>query len=74
MLGGAFCIRLRALIIVHLFGATVVNLFRSRRRLEVENLFLRHQLNHAMILPHRANPRGYDFRERQGCSWIFGGH
>jgi hypothetical protein len=20
-----------------------------------------------MILPHRANPRGYDFRERQGC-------
>jgi hypothetical protein len=21
--------------------------------------------DHAMILPHRANPRGYDFRERQ---------
>jgi hypothetical protein len=36
------------LVILHLLGATVVNLFRSRRRLEVENLFLRHQLNIAL--------------------------
>jgi hypothetical protein len=32
----------------------VANLFRSRRRLEVENLFLRHQLNIALRgAPHR---------------------
>jgi hypothetical protein len=31
------------LVILHLLGATVVNLFRSRRR-----LFLRHQLNIAL--------------------------
>ena len=30
------------LAIVHLLGTFVVNLFKSRRRLEVENLFLRH--------------------------------
>jgi hypothetical protein len=28
----------------HLLGTLVVSLFKSRRRLEVENLFLRHQL------------------------------
>ncbi len=33
------------LAILHLFGTFVLNLFKSRRRLEVENLFLRHQLN-----------------------------
>jgi hypothetical protein len=32
------------LAILHLLGTFVANLFRSRRRLEVENLFLRHQL------------------------------
>jgi hypothetical protein len=31
--------------IVHLLGMYVADLFKSRRRLEVENLFLRHQLN-----------------------------
>jgi transposase InsO family protein len=31
--------------IVYLFGTYVANLFKSRRRLEVENLFLRYQLN-----------------------------
>jgi hypothetical protein len=36
------------LAILHLLGTFVANLFRSRRRLEVENLFLRHQLNIAM--------------------------
>ena len=33
------------LAIVHLLGMYVADLFKSRRRLEVENLFLRHQLN-----------------------------
>jgi hypothetical protein len=33
------------LAILHLLGTFVLNLFKSRRRLEVENLFLRHQLN-----------------------------
>ena len=36
------------LAILHLLGTVVVNLFRSGRRLEVENLFLRHQLNIAL--------------------------
>jgi hypothetical protein len=30
---------------LQLLGTFVANLFRSKRRLEVENLFLRHQLN-----------------------------
>jgi len=33
------------LAILHLLGTFISNLFKSRRRLEVENLFLRHQLN-----------------------------
>jgi hypothetical protein len=36
------------LAILHLLGTFVANLFKSRRRLEVENLFLRHQLNIAL--------------------------
>ena len=39
------------LALLHLFGVLVANRFRSRRRLEIENLFLRHQLN---ILQRRA--------------------
>jgi len=35
-------------------GMFVVDLFKSRRRLEAENLFLRHQLNIAL---RRAPPR-----------------
>ena len=44
------------LAIVHLLGTYVANLFKSRRRLEVENLFLRHQLNIALRrrLPRRV--------------------
>jgi hypothetical protein len=42
----------------HLLVTFVANLFRSRRRLEVENLFLRHQLNIAMRrAPHRLRLR-----------------
>jgi hypothetical protein len=33
------------LAIVHLFGTYFANLFKSRRWLEAENLFLRQQLN-----------------------------
>jgi hypothetical protein len=49
------------LAIVHLLGTYVANLFKSRRRLEVENLFLRHQLNIALRrrLP-RLRLRGSD--------------
>jgi hypothetical protein len=36
------------LAILHLLGTSVANLFKSPRRLEVENLFLRHQLNVAL--------------------------
>jgi hypothetical protein len=33
------------LAILHTLGMFIVDLFKSRRRLEAENLFLRHQLN-----------------------------
>jgi hypothetical protein len=49
------------LAILNLLGTFVVNLFRSRRRLEVENLFLRHQLNIALRrAPHRLRLHGSD--------------
>jgi hypothetical protein len=38
----------------HLLWMSVANLFKSRRRLEAENLFLRHQLNVAL----RRAPHG----------------
>jgi transposase InsO family protein len=47
------------LAILHLLGTFVANLFKSRRRLEVENLFLRHQLNLAL----RCRPRHLRLRE-----------
>ena len=40
--------------ILHALGMFVVDLFKSRSRLEAENLFLRHQLNIAL---RRAPPR-----------------
>ena len=40
--------------ILHAFGLFVADLFKSRSRLEAENLFLRHQLN---IVLRRAPPR-----------------
>jgi hypothetical protein len=33
------------LILIHLIGTFIANLFKTRCRLEAENLFLRHQLN-----------------------------
>jgi hypothetical protein len=38
----------------HLLAMAIINPFRSRRRVEIENLFLRHQLNIAL---RRAPPR-----------------
>src|SRR5690242_13464105 len=40
--------------ILHALGMFVADLFKSRSRLEAENLFLRHQLT---IAPRRAPPR-----------------
>jgi hypothetical protein len=40
--------------ILHLLVMFVADIFKSRRRLEAENLFLRHQLNIAL---RRAAPR-----------------
>jgi hypothetical protein len=47
--------------IIYLLGTFIADLLKSRRRLEVENLFLRHQLN--IILrrpPQRLRLRGSD--------------
>ena len=47
--------------ILHPLATFVGNLFRSRRRLEIENLFLRHQLNIAMRrAPRRLRLHGSD--------------
>ena len=44
--------------IIHLLAAFVADLFKSRHRLEVENLFLRHQLNIAL----RRSPKRLQLR------------
>jgi hypothetical protein len=47
--------------ILHALGMFVVDLFKSRWRLEAENLFLRHQLNNALRrAPTRFRLRGSD--------------
>jgi hypothetical protein len=49
------------LAIFHLLAMFVADLFKSRRRLEAENLFLRHQLNIALRrTPPRLRLRGSD--------------
>ena len=49
------------LAIVHLLGSLLADLFKSRSRLEAENLFLRHQLNIALRrAPPRLRLRGSD--------------
>ena len=45
---------------LRLLGTFVANLFKSRRRLELENLFLRHQLNIALRRAPRLRLRGGD--------------
>jgi hypothetical protein len=47
--------------ILHALGMFVANMFKSRWRLEAENLFLRHQLNIALRqAPPRLRLRGSD--------------
>src|SRR3984893_2438922 len=49
------------LVILHLAVMFVADIFKSRRRLEAENLFLRHQLNIALRrAPARLRLRGSD--------------
>jgi hypothetical protein len=52
-------------------GAFVANLFRSRRRLEIENLFLRHQLNIALgSTPRHRRLRGSDRVLLVWMTWV----
>jgi hypothetical protein len=48
------------LAILHLLGTFVANLFKSQHRLELENLFLRHQLNIALRRAPHLRLRGDD--------------
>ncbi len=58
------------LAILHLLGAIIANLFKSQRRLEAENLFLRHQLNIALRRAlHRPRLRDSD---RAVMVWLTG--
>src|SRR6266536_5998512 len=62
------------LAILYLLGTFVANLFTSRRRLEVENLFLRHQLNIALRrTPHRLRLRGSDRALLVWMTWLWRG-
>src|SRR2546429_2204133 len=60
------------LAILHLLGTSVANLFKSRRRLEVENLFLRHQLSIALRrAPPRLRLRGSDRALLVWMTWLW---
>jgi putative transposase len=60
------------LAILHLLATFVVNLFRSRRRLEIENLFLRHQLNIALRrVPRRLRLHGSDRALLVWITWVW---
>jgi transposase InsO family protein len=56
----------------HLLAMFVVNPFRSRRRVEIENLFLRHQLNIALRrAPHRLRLRTSDRTFLVLMTWLW---
>src|SRR5262249_43684438 len=58
--------------ILRTLGMFVANVFRSRRRLQVENLFLRHQLNIALRgAPHRLRLRGSDRTLLVWMTWLW---
>jgi len=60
------------LAILHLIGIFGANLFKSQRQLEVENLFLRHQLNVALRhVPHRPRLRGSDRALMAWLTWLW---
>ena len=57
---------------LQLLGTFVASLFKSRRRLEVENLFLRHQLNIALRgAPRRLRLRGSDRALMVWMTWLW---
>ncbi len=57
---------------LQLLGTFVANPFRSRRRLEVENLFLRHQLNIALRgAPHCLQLHGSDRALLVWMTWLW---
>ena len=57
---------------LQLLGTFVANLFKSRRRLEVENLFLRHQLNIGLRgAPRRLRLRGSDRALMVWMTWLW---
>src|SRR5512139_2062010 len=58
--------------ILQLLTAFVANLFRSRRQLEIENLFLRHQLHIALRrVPHRLRLSGSDRALLVWMTWLW---
>jgi transposase InsO family protein len=60
------------LTILHLLGTYVATLFKSRRRLEAENLFLRHQLNVALRhRPPHLRLRGSDRALLVWMTWLW---
>src|SRR6266568_5118971 len=59
-------------VVLTLIGALVANLFKSPHRLEVENLFLRHQLSIALRrAPHRVHLRGCDRALLVWLTWFW---
>jgi hypothetical protein len=58
--------------IIHLLATFIADLFRPPRRLEVENLFLRHQLNIALRgAPHHPRLRGSDRALLVWMTWLW---
>jgi transposase InsO family protein len=58
--------------IIHLLATFIADLFTPPRRLEVENLFLRHQLNIALRgAPHRPRLRGSDRALLVWMTWLW---
>ena len=60
------------LAVLHSLGTFIVDLFKSRRRLEAENLFLRHQLSIALRrAPARLRIRGSDRALLVWMTWLW---
>src|SRR5260370_12154257 len=63
--------------IIHLLATFIADLFKPRRRLEVENLFLRYQLNIALRgialrgAPYRPQLRGSDRALLVWMTWLW---
>ena len=63
---------MRQRVTARMVATFVANLFKSRRRLEVENLFLRYQLNIAVRrAPHRLRLRGSDRALLVWMTWLW---